>query len=82
MKLLIGNLAAICTTLSFFPQALKIIKTKETKNISLPTYLIFTVGVVFWAIYGVMLGEWPIIAANVVTFVPAFTIVIMKIKYH
>ena len=81
MELFIGYIAALLTTISFFPQALRVIKTKDTHNISLGTYFLFTVGLLFWTIYGIMLKELPIIAANVVTLIPAITILMMKLKY-
>lgn len=74
-----GNVAAILTTLSFVPQAIQTIRTKETKAISLPMYLMFVTGVVFWFIYGWQLGAWPIIIANAITFIFAGTILVYKI---
>ena len=51
---LIGLLAAILTTTAFIPQVYKVIKTKSVKGLSLTTYLIFTTGVLFWLIYGLL----------------------------
>jgi MtN3 and saliva related transmembrane protein len=44
-------IAAFSTTISFLPQAIKTIKTKDTKALSLPMYLLFTFGVFMWLIY-------------------------------
>lgn len=77
----IGMLAGICTTVSFLPQAVKIIKTKDTTGISLYMYLIFTIGVFLWLIYGFFLKEIPIIVANGITFLLALTILSLKIRY-
>ncbi|MFC2137141.1 SemiSWEET transporter [Bacteroidota bacterium] len=78
---ILGYIAAFCTTLSFVPQAAKVIKTKETKAISLPMYLLFNVGIVLWLIYGIMLNEWPIILANAITISLTIIILTMKIKH-
>lgn len=78
---IIGLIAAMCTTISFLPQAIKVIKTKHTKDLSLTMYLTFTIGVLFWLVYGVMLSNFPIIIANGVTLIFATTILIMKLKY-
>lgn len=78
---IIGITAATLTTLSFLPQAIQVIKTKHTKDLSLGMYSIFTVGVFFWLVYGIMLNELPIIIANVITLIFAATILVMKIKY-
>lgn len=78
---ILGIVAACLTTASFLPQAVQVIKTKETKGISLAMYLMFTTGILLWLIYGVMIKNIPIIAANSVTFVLAFIVLVMKIKH-
>jgi MtN3 and saliva related transmembrane protein len=78
---IIGLIAAFCTTVSFIPQVIQIIKTKETKGISLAMYIVFTTGIASWLIYGIMLQDIPIIAANTITFILAATILIFKIKH-
>lgn len=77
----IGYVAAILTTLSFVPQAIKIIRSKDTRGISLGMYAVFTVGVAFWLAYGVVLGSWPMILSNIVTFALAMTILGLKLRY-
>lgn len=77
----IGYVAAILTTLSFVPQAIKIIRSKDTRGISLGMYAVFTVGVAFWLAYGVVLGSWPMILSNIVTFALAVTILGLKLRY-
>ncbi|RMF17112.1 MAG: hypothetical protein D6758_06890 [Gammaproteobacteria bacterium] len=76
-----GALAAILTTLSFLPQVLHTLKTRDTRSLSLGMYSIFTAGVACWLVYGIMLGAWPIIAANVVTLLLAGTVLIMKLRH-
>ncbi len=76
-----GYLAAVLTTLAFVPQAVKTIKEKETKDISLAMYVTFTLGIFCWLVYGFMIDSMPIIAANLVTLFLAGTILILKIKY-
>ncbi|MFA5982670.1 MAG: SemiSWEET transporter [Methylococcaceae bacterium] len=65
---LIGYAAAALTTLSFLPQALLTIKTKDTDSLSLSMYSLFTLGVLLWLIYGIYLKNTAVIAANAVTF--------------
>jgi MtN3 and saliva related transmembrane protein len=77
----IGLLAAACTTLSFLPQLIKIIRTKHTKDISLMMYLILGAGLFLWFIYGLLLRDLPIIIANGITFVLALSVVILRVKY-
>ena len=77
----LGYVAAVLTTISFVPQALLIIKTKDTKGISLPMYILFTIGVACWLLYGIYFGMIPVIIANFITLVLAVVILTFKIKY-
>ena len=77
----IGLTAALLTTIAFVPQAIKALKTKQTKDISLIMYILFTAGVLCWLVYGIMLGELPIILANSVTLIFAAMVLILKIRY-
>lgn len=79
MWIIISYAAAILTTLSFLPQALKVIKTRNTKDISLCMYFLFTVGVVLWALYGFFNQEYAVGIANALTFVFAAIILVYKI---
>ncbi len=78
---ILGFAAGTLTTIAFVPQFLKAWKTKSTKDISLSMFLIFTIGVALWLIYGIMKLDYPIIAANAITVTLASMILAMKIKY-
>lgn len=80
MFTIIGIFAAILTTASFIPQALKTITTKDTLGISFGMYSMFTLGVLLWVFYGIFVKDTAIIVANIVTFIFAFTILQYKIK--
>lgn len=80
MVTLLGLMAGILTTVAFIPQVLQTWRTRHTHDISLATFAIFTAGVFTWLLYGLVIGDWPIIAANAVTFVLAGTILVMKIR--
>lgn len=76
----IGYLAAALTTCSFVPQALLTLRTRDVSGISLGMYGAFTLGVALWLVYGLVIGAWPVIVANIVTLVLAATILLTKIK--
>jgi MtN3 and saliva related transmembrane protein len=76
-----GYVAATLTTLAFLPQALKTIRSKDTRSISLGMYVVFTIGIGFWLAYGIVLGSMPMILSNIVTLVLSATILAMKLKY-
>lgn len=77
---LLGYCAAALTSLSFLPQALLTLRTRNVAGISLGMYSAFTVGVALWLAYGIVLGEWPIIAANALTLALALVILVMKLR--
>ena len=78
---LLGYVAAMLTTGSFAPQAIKTIRSHDTRAISLWMYVIFTTGVAFWLAYGIALASLPIILANTVTLLLAATILALKVRY-
>jgi MtN3 and saliva related transmembrane protein len=78
---LVGFAAATLTTVAFVPQAWKIWKTRSADGVSLRMYLIFTLGVVLWLVYGVELGSRPMIVANIVTLALAIFILYMRIRH-
>ena len=75
----LGYVAAVLTTSSFFPQALKTLRTRDTSGISLGMYLMFTLGVVVWAIFGLVTGDGPVLISNLITALPAGLILQRKI---
>lgn len=75
----LGYLAASLTTLSFVPQAWHTFQTRDVSGISLGMYSAFTLGVLLWLVYGVMLGAWPVIVANSITLALASCILVMKL---
>lgn len=78
---MIGSIAAVLTTAAFIPQAIKIIKTKDTAGISLGMYSMFTLGVFLWILHGFIMKDPAVIIANIFTFVFAIIILSFKIKY-
>ncbi len=76
---LVGYSAAFCTTLSFLPQAIKVLKTGDTQALSLIMYSVFTVGVALWLVYGVLIDETVIVLANAITLCLALCILTKKI---
>ena len=78
---IIGSIAAALTTLAFVPQVVRVWRLKNARDISLPTFLLFSVGVFVWLIYGLLVDSLPIILANALTLVLAVVIVSLKLKF-
>jgi MtN3 and saliva related transmembrane protein len=76
---IIGGIAAATTTFCWLPQALHIIRTKETAGISAIAYAAFSFGILCWFTYGVLLGSLPLILGNTITLILALTILFMKL---
>lgn len=78
---ILGFAAAILTTLCWLPQALRTIRTKDTKSLSLSTQSAFTLGVGLWLVYGILAHNPPIIFANGLTFILVGLILVLKLRY-
>jgi MtN3 and saliva related transmembrane protein len=78
---LIGLLAGCLTTIAFVPQVVRVWRTRSTTDISLGMFGLMSLGVFMWLVYGLMLGDIPIIAANAVTLLLATSIVIAKVRF-
>lgn len=76
----IGMAAAILTTASFAPQAVQVLRTRETAAISLMMYVMFTTGVLTWFVYGLFIGSLPVIIANAITLLLAGLILSLKVN--
>jgi MtN3 and saliva related transmembrane protein len=77
----IGAFAATLTTVSWLPQAVKTIRTKQTRDISLWAQVMLFIGIALWLIYGLAITSWPLIGANTVTIVLIGVILAMKIRH-
>jgi len=78
---LLGLTAGVLTTLSFLPQVLKAWKTRSTRDISLGMFSMFCTGVFLWVVYGFLVSDLPVLAANVVTFLLAAAILVLKLRH-
>lgn len=77
----VGACAALLTTLCWVPQAWRTIRLRETHAISLWTQIAFCLGLSLWLAYGLLIGSWPLVAANSVSLVLVGTILALKIRY-
>ena len=77
----LGFIAATLTTAAFVPQALKTLRSRDTRAISLGMYVVFAIGLCFWLAYGIVLGSWPMILSNVVTLALALLILALKLRH-
>ena len=60
----VGYLAGALTVISLIPQVLRVWRTKQTKDLSIRTFLLLIAAGILWIVYGVMASDWPVIATN------------------
>jgi len=77
----IGAAGALLTTLCWLPQALKVLRERETRALSLMATAAFTFGVMLWLVYGLAIGDWPLIGSDAVTLALMLPILAMKLRY-
>jgi MtN3 and saliva related transmembrane protein len=77
---LVGTVAACLTTLAWMPQALRTLRTRDTRSISAVFQSMMAAGIVLWLVYGVMIGSWPLVGANIVTLAPVLAILVVKLR--
>jgi MtN3 and saliva related transmembrane protein len=78
----LGMTAGTLTTVAFVPQVLKTWRTRSARDVSLAMFLIFSLGVVLWILYGVIIGAMPVIIANSITLALALLILFMKARFR
>lgn len=75
----LGYIAATLTTVSFLPQVIKTVRTRDTSGISLYMYVFFILGLILWFIYGLKIKSMPIILANLFTGLMSMIILFYKL---
>ena len=75
----VGGIAAVLSTVSFVPQAAKIIRSRDTSSISTGMYAVTVAGFTLWTAYGAMQTAWPLIASNGICLILSAFILIMKL---
>jgi len=77
----LGLAAAIVGTITYFPQLFKVLKTKQTKDISLPTYLLLDTVTGMWLLYGLLIKDLPLILNGSLVLICVLVITYLKIKH-
>lgn len=78
---LIGLLAATCTTGSFLPQVIRAWRTRSTRDVSALMFVLLVTGNALWLLYGVLIGDLPLVVANLITITLVAIILALKLRY-
>jgi MtN3 and saliva related transmembrane protein len=76
----IGFGAAVCTTVSYYPQLKKCWETGSAGDLSLKMFATLSVGIALWVVYGVLKADIVIIIANAVSLLLLMGILYFKLR--
>jgi len=77
----IGAFGGTLTTLCWLPQVRKAWREKDTRSISLPTFMVLSVGVACWVVYGLGTDDLVVVGANGVSLCLIVTVLVAKLRY-
>ncbi len=77
----IGFTAATLTTVALVPQLVSVWRLRSAREISLEMFVMFSLGVTLWLVYGVALHAMPVVLANAVTLVLSLAILALKLRF-
>ncbi|MDR2351444.1 MAG: hypothetical protein LBD56_02040 [Endomicrobium sp.] len=77
----LGFTAGFFSTIAFIPQVYKTYKTKSAENISIQTFIIYTISAILWTTYGFLFSNPAIYITNIVMLIISNTQIVLKIKY-
>ena len=77
-----GCLAGVLTSFAFFPQIIKLIRTKQAIGISISTYSCTFIGCSIWFVYGLLMNSIALVIFNLINIITTFIIVILSNRYR
>ncbi len=77
---LLGLVAGFVSTISFFPQVLKVWKTRSTKGLSLGMYILYLLGLILWGVYAWLIDSLSLLITELVTGIFVFYILFHKLR--
>ena len=77
-----GYAATGLNIVMLLPQVFRTWKTKQTKDLSLTTLVIFFIACSLWIIYGLTKAAIPVVIANTVVGTSNLFLIVLKLKYR
>jgi MtN3 and saliva related transmembrane protein len=78
----VGLIAGTLTSIAAIPQVLKTLRTRHARDISIWQPLLLAIGIALWLIYGMLIGDTPLILANIVPLICNILLTILKLRYR
>jgi MtN3 and saliva related transmembrane protein len=79
---IVGVGAAVCSTTSFAPQLLKLVRERTAEAVSARMFVLTVAAFSLWSAYGLMLGSWPLVVSNLVSLALSAAILWLKLRYR
>ncbi len=79
---LFGYISAICFIFCFIPQIIRTWRLKSVDDISVWVYVLLTIGYSASLIYGMSLGEWPLISKDILGVSLSLLMLLMVYAYR
>ena len=76
----LGYIAATLTTVAYVPQLWTMLRTRNAAGVSAGMFSVMTAGVLLWLMYGLVIGDRPLVIANSISFMFSLTILVLKLK--
>ena len=77
----LGYVAGFLTAVAYIPQVWKVWSDRSTDDISLKMILVLSTGLALWCVYGIAVGQWPIIIANAVSVALTLSVAVAKLRF-
>jgi MtN3 and saliva related transmembrane protein len=78
----LGVMAAVCSTTSFIPQLVKLLREKTSGDVSLRMYVLTVSAFSLWSVYGLVLKSWPLVVSNLISLVLSSAILLLDLRYR
>lgn len=75
-----GYCASLASGGAFLPQAIRTLRTHQTRDLSLQSVALGAIGTLLWSIYGLIINSGPVMISNLLVMPLAFATLYMKLK--
>jgi MtN3 and saliva related transmembrane protein len=79
---ILGMSAGTISSITFLPQVIKTWKSKSAKDISLWMFLLVTLSVIMWLVYGILIKSVPIIYTNSMVLMMSLIMLYFKFRFN
>jgi MtN3 and saliva related transmembrane protein len=77
----LGYLAGSLTVFAFLPQVIRTWQSRQTRDLSLGMFGFLITASSLWIVYGVVIGDWPVIITNIGMVTLNVAIAAAKVRY-